>query len=138
MSSHHEKAPKRHTPHHVVPKHESGYTDEAAEECHDLIDRAEEEAHLHDPGSMYSTESSGMPSSSSKTSEMASKTKKKSGLEGSSMTDKPSGMSGMKGTTSGSMPSEGMGSKMESMGKSMKESMGSMKDSMKDSMGMKK
>lgn len=45
-----EKAPKKaghpHHPHHVVPKHESGYTDEAAEECHDLIDRAEEDAHV--------------------------------------------------------------------------------------------
>lgn len=41
MPTHHHKAP-----HHVVPKHESGYTDEAAEECHDLIDRAEEEAHV--------------------------------------------------------------------------------------------
>jgi hypothetical protein len=42
-----QKAPKKpHHPHHVVPKHESGYTDEAAEECHDLIDRAEEDAHV--------------------------------------------------------------------------------------------
>ncbi|KAK3899085.1 hypothetical protein C8A05DRAFT_37311 [Staphylotrichum tortipilum] len=44
-----------HHPHHVVPKHESGYTDEAAVEAHDLIDKAEEDAHLHDAGSMYST-----------------------------------------------------------------------------------
>ncbi|KAK3986934.1 hypothetical protein QBC44DRAFT_383686 [Cladorrhinum sp. PSN332] len=123
---HHEKPPKRHTPHHVVPKHESGYTDEAAEECHDLIDRAEEEAHLHDAGSMYSTEPMSKPSSSSntKTSEMSSSTKKKSsGLEGTSM--------------SGGSKSESMGSKMEGMGKNMKESMGSMKESMKDTMGMK-
>ncbi len=35
-----------HQPHHVVPKHESGYTDEAAVECHDLIDKAEEDAHV--------------------------------------------------------------------------------------------
>lgn len=33
-------------PHHVLPKGETGYTDNAAEECHDLIDRAEEEAHV--------------------------------------------------------------------------------------------
>lgn len=46
---HHEKGPKKAKhPHHVVPKHELGYTDEAAEECHDLIDRAEEEAHVSD------------------------------------------------------------------------------------------
>jgi hypothetical protein len=42
----HKKQQKPHHPHHVVPKHESGYTDEAAEECHDLIDQAEEEAHV--------------------------------------------------------------------------------------------
>ncbi|EGS23237.1 uncharacterized protein CTHT_0009030 [Thermochaetoides thermophila DSM 1495] len=52
---HQQKQKKPHHPHHVLPKHETGYTDEAAEECHDLIDRAEEEAHLHEPGSMYST-----------------------------------------------------------------------------------
>lgn len=40
------KAGHPHHPHHVVPKHESGYTDEAAEECHDLIDKAEEDAHV--------------------------------------------------------------------------------------------
>lgn len=33
-------------PHHVPPGQEPGYTDQAAEECHDLIDRAEEEAHV--------------------------------------------------------------------------------------------
>ncbi|KAK4460775.1 hypothetical protein QBC42DRAFT_271548 [Cladorrhinum samala] len=117
---HHEKQPKKHVPHHVVPKHESGYTDEVAEECHDLIDRAEEEAHLHEPNSMYSTESSGgMRSSESKSSGMASKAKKSAGLESKS--------------------SEGMGSKSsEGMGKNMKEGMGSMKESMKDTMGMKK
>lgn len=40
------KHQKPHHPHHQVPKHESGYTDEAAEECHDLIDNAEEQAHV--------------------------------------------------------------------------------------------
>ena len=40
------KDTKPHKPHHAVPKHETGYTDEAAEECHDLIDRAEEDAHV--------------------------------------------------------------------------------------------
>lgn len=40
------KTPKAHHPHHMVPKHESGYTDEVAEECHDLIDKAEEDAHV--------------------------------------------------------------------------------------------
>ncbi|KAK4103148.1 hypothetical protein N658DRAFT_494472 [Parathielavia hyrcaniae] len=49
-----QKGPKKMShPHHVGPKNESGYTDEAAEECHDLIDNAEEDAHLHEPGSMY-------------------------------------------------------------------------------------
>lgn len=43
------KHQKPHHPHHVVPPHETGYTDEAAEECHDLIDRAEEEAHVGSP-----------------------------------------------------------------------------------------
>ena len=43
---HQQKQKKPHHPHHVLPKHESGYTDEAAEECHDLIYRAEEEAHV--------------------------------------------------------------------------------------------
>ncbi|KAL2146282.1 hypothetical protein VTI28DRAFT_4578 [Corynascus sepedonium] len=41
--------------HHLDPKPEAGYTDEAAIEAHDLIDNAEENAHLHDPNSMYST-----------------------------------------------------------------------------------
>lgn len=43
------KHQKPHHPHHQVPKHESGYTDEAAEECHDLIDNAEEQAHVSKP-----------------------------------------------------------------------------------------
>jgi hypothetical protein len=46
---HQQKQKKPHHPHHVLPKHETGYTDEAAEECHDLIDRAEEEAHVSRP-----------------------------------------------------------------------------------------
>lgn len=40
------KAQHPHHPHHVVPKHESGYTDEVAIEAHDLIDKAEEDAHV--------------------------------------------------------------------------------------------
>ena len=47
----HQKKP--HHPHHVVPKHESGYTDEVAEECHDLIDQAEENAHVRRPVQAY-------------------------------------------------------------------------------------
>ncbi|KAK4194456.1 hypothetical protein QBC40DRAFT_290735 [Triangularia verruculosa] len=123
MSSHHEKAPKKKgvtQPHKHHEHHETGYTDEAAIECHDLIDRAEEEAHLHEPGSMYATTDHPekvhlMDTSSSSGSKM-----KKSGLEGSSSTKES-----MK---------EGMGSMKESM----KEGMGSMKDTMKDTMGMKK
>ncbi|KAK4139228.1 uncharacterized protein C8A04DRAFT_33299 [Dichotomopilus funicola] len=52
------RAPKPHHPHHphhMPPGQPAGYTDEAAAECHDLIDRAEEDAHLHEPSSMYST-----------------------------------------------------------------------------------
>ncbi|KAL2122391.1 hypothetical protein VTJ04DRAFT_2846 [Mycothermus thermophilus] len=55
QQQHKARQPKAHHPHHAVPKHESGYTDEALEEVHDLIDNAEEQAHLHDPDSMYST-----------------------------------------------------------------------------------
>ncbi|CAP67762.1 uncharacterized protein PODANS_1_16480 [Podospora anserina S mat+] len=135
MSSHREKAPQKKgstQPHKHHEHHETGYTDEAAVECHDLIDRAEEEAHLHEPGSMYeptthpekvhlaNTSSSGKKSSSSSMPSSGSKSKK-SGLEGSSSSTKES----MK---------EGMGSMKESM----KEGMGSMKDTMKDAMGMKK
>ncbi len=40
------KAQHPHHPHHQVPKHESGYTDEVAIEAHDLIDKAEEDAHV--------------------------------------------------------------------------------------------
>ncbi|KAK3363007.1 hypothetical protein B0T25DRAFT_27263 [Lasiosphaeria hispida] len=83
-----------------------GYTDEVAEECHDLIDRAEEEAHLHNDDTM------GMSSNKS----MGSKMKKKAGLEtesseGSSMTEnKQSGSSGM---------GESMGKKMGQMKEAM-------------------
>ena len=71
--------------------HNPGYSDEVAEECHDLIDRAEEEAHMHDD--------EGMSSSKSKTKGS------KGGLE--SMPQKAEGMKeGMK---------EGMGKKMDSM-----------------------
>ncbi|KAK0730743.1 hypothetical protein B0H67DRAFT_562735 [Lasiosphaeris hirsuta] len=79
-----------------------GYSDEVAEECHDLIDRAEEEAHLHDDDTI------GMSSNKS----TGSKMKNKVGLEsesseGRSMTEnKQSGSSGMK---------ESMGKKMDQM-----------------------
>ncbi len=43
---HKKKAQHPHHPHHQVPKHESGYTDEVAIEAHDLIDKAEEDAHV--------------------------------------------------------------------------------------------
>ncbi|KAK0718955.1 hypothetical protein B0T21DRAFT_414973 [Apiosordaria backusii] len=140
MSSHHEKQPQKKgsaQPHKHHEHHETGYTDEAAVECHDLIDRAEEEAHLHEPGSMYEptnhpekvhllnteqSSSSSMPSS-------GSKLKKKAGLEGSSTSDTKESMK------------EGGGSMKESMGsmkESMKEGMGSVKDTMKEGMGMKK
>ncbi|KAK0671446.1 hypothetical protein QBC41DRAFT_315761 [Cercophora samala] len=135
MSSHHEKAPQKKgstQPHKHHQHGETGYTDEAAIECHDLIDRAEEEAHLHEPGSMYeptnhpekvhllNKSSSEKKSSSSSMPSSSSKMKKMSGLESSS-------------STKDSMK-EGMGSMKESM----KEGMSSMKDTMKDTMGMKK
>ncbi|KAK4173843.1 hypothetical protein QBC36DRAFT_193699 [Triangularia setosa] len=137
MSSHHEKAPQKKgssQPHKHHEHHETGYTDEAAVECHDLIDRAEEEAHLHEPGSMYeptthpekvhlmNTSSSEKKSSSSSMPSSGTKMKKKSGLEGSSTSSTKENMK------------EGMGSMKESM----KEGMGTMKDTMKESMGTKK
>lgn len=36
--------------HHLDPKPEAGYTDEAAIEAHDLIDNAEENAHVSSRG----------------------------------------------------------------------------------------
>jgi hypothetical protein len=41
-----QKGKKMSHSHMAAPKHESGYTDEVAEECHDLIDHAEEDAHV--------------------------------------------------------------------------------------------
>ncbi|EAQ89268.1 predicted protein [Chaetomium globosum CBS 148.51] len=105
------KAPKPHHPHHVVPKHESGYTDEAAEECHDLIDKAEEDAHLHDPDSMYST--TDKP-------EHVHRAKGKGGLEGSGSTGK------------------GTSQKIQETGKNVTESIGETMGEMKQKMGMGK
>ncbi|KAK4243127.1 hypothetical protein C7999DRAFT_44988 [Corynascus novoguineensis] len=50
-----QRSPEKAGHHHPDPKPETGYTDEAAVEVHDLIDNAEENAHLHDPNSMYAT-----------------------------------------------------------------------------------
>ncbi|KAK4451525.1 hypothetical protein QBC34DRAFT_378378 [Podospora aff. communis PSN243] len=94
-----------------------GYSDEVAEECHDLIDRAEEEAHDHAKANIPLPCQTGMhendPTSSSKSKMKSSK----SGLESKS-----------------SDMSRGMSSTVEGT----KESMGNTMDSMKDSMGMKK
>ncbi|KAK4035262.1 hypothetical protein C8A01DRAFT_48522 [Parachaetomium inaequale] len=113
-----QKAPKKahpHHPHHVVPKHESGYTDEAAEECHDLIDRAEEDAHLHEPGSMYST---------TDTPEHVHRMKGKGGLEGSGST----------GSTGGGSVTQ----KVQETGKNVSETVGQKVGQMKEKMGMNK
>ncbi|KAK4117253.1 hypothetical protein N656DRAFT_773328 [Canariomyces notabilis] len=108
--------PKKAThPHHVVPKHETGYTDEAAEECHDLIDRAEEDAHLHEPGSMYSTRESGEPPHRMP----------KSGLEGSSSSQSQSQASGM-------------GGKLQETAKNITRTAGEKMGQMKETMGLKK
>ncbi|KAK0628499.1 hypothetical protein B0T17DRAFT_614403 [Bombardia bombarda] len=77
----------------------SGYTDEALEEGHDLIYRAEEEAHMHDDDLM-----------------MGKKTKKGAGLESSSPS---SGMQSSSNQGSESMKSK-LGSKMDSLKESMK------------------
>ncbi|KAK0655608.1 hypothetical protein B0T16DRAFT_451258 [Cercophora newfieldiana] len=78
-----------------------GYTDEVAEECHDLIDRAEEEAHT----GMHEND----PISSSK----------------SKMKSTKGGLESKTSDTSSSMSSKAEGMK-ESMGKKMD----SMKDTM--------
>lgn len=44
-----EQGHKKKQPHHQMPQQESGYTDEAAVEVHDLIDKAEEDAHVRVP-----------------------------------------------------------------------------------------
>ncbi|KAK5655482.1 hypothetical protein OQA88_5753 [Cercophora sp. LCS_1] len=71
-----------------------GYTDEVAEECHDLIDRAEEEAHLHDEdnvmsgpphGKMY--KKAGLESKSSEGGGMASNMKETMGKKMDQMKD---------------------------------------------------
>jgi hypothetical protein len=132
-----QKGPKKMShPHHVVPKHESGYTDEAAEECHDLIDRAEEDAHvsllscfrgstkfvvddidnclqLHEPGSMYST------------------------------TDKPEHVHRMKGSLESTGGEGGGGGssatkKMQETGKNVSSTIGEKVGQVKEKMGMKK
>ncbi|KAL2269753.1 hypothetical protein VTJ83DRAFT_1937 [Remersonia thermophila] len=98
--AHHHKA---HHPHHVVPKHETGYTDEALEECHDLIYNAEERAHLHDPDSMYSTTDHPEPVHRAKAST--------GGLESTSkeMTDTGKQMSGKLGEKMGEMKEKMLG-----------------------------
>ncbi|KAL2019469.1 hypothetical protein VTK56DRAFT_9585 [Thermocarpiscus australiensis] len=110
-------------PHHLGPKPESGYTDEAAEECHDLIDRAEEEAHLHEPGSMYSTES--MPSSAS------------SSGGGGGMASKAKGGLESTGSTAGEK-AQGMGGRVQETGKHVKTMVGEKFEHMKEAMHMKK
>lgn len=142
----HQKHP--HHPHHVVPKHESGYTDEAAMECHDLIDRAEEEAHvrafpisirnsayppftnanmqlqLHDPNSMYATEGIPGTKGTAGTAGTASKMgKKMGGLEGSST-----------GSTGGPSATE----KVTQTGKNIKSTVGEKMEQMKDAMHLNK
>lgn len=85
-----------------------GYTDEVAQECHDLIDRAEEEAHT----GMH--EDDPINSSKSKMKSQKGGLESKGGEMGSKMSSKSEGMT------------EGMGKKMGQM----KESMGQMKESM--------
>ncbi|KAK3311206.1 uncharacterized protein B0T15DRAFT_66418 [Chaetomium strumarium] len=102
-----QRGPKKMShPHMAAPKHESGYTDEVAEECHDLIDHAEEDAHLHEPGSMYTT------------------------------TDKPEHVHRMKAGLEGSGTKTGSGAsatqKMEEKGKDMKSTIGEKMEQMKD------
>ncbi|KAK1829904.1 hypothetical protein QBC39DRAFT_373252 [Podospora conica] len=77
-----------------------GYSDEVAQEAHDLIEHAEEEAHLDEEG---------MPHPNSN---MGQKMKKKSGLEGSSSSSSKQGMSGNMGKK--------MGESKDSMGKTQK------------------
>ncbi|KAK4127153.1 hypothetical protein N657DRAFT_641097 [Parathielavia appendiculata] len=110
-----QKGPKKMShPHHVGPKQESGYTDEAAEECHDLIDKAEEDAHLHEPGSMY------MP-----TDNPEHVHRMKGGLEGSSSTESGGGGAG---------PTK----KMQETGKHVTSTLGEKVGQMKEKMGMNK
>ncbi|KAK4148934.1 hypothetical protein C8A00DRAFT_38484 [Chaetomidium leptoderma] len=114
------KASHPHHPHHVVPKHESGYTDEAAEECHDLIDRAEEDAHLHDPDSMYST------TDKPEHVHRMMKGGDKGGLEGS-------------GSTGGSSTGGGGATqKMQETGKNVSSKVGETMGQVKEKMGMDK
>ncbi|KAL2169876.1 hypothetical protein VTG60DRAFT_5491 [Thermothelomyces hinnuleus] len=98
---------------HLDPKPETGYTDEAAEECHDLIDQAEEAAHLHDPDSMYST------------------------------TNKPEHVHRATGGLQGSVGSAGSASKgaaqkMQETGKSVSETVGQKAGQMKKTVGLEK
>ncbi|KAL2126107.1 hypothetical protein VTI74DRAFT_1675 [Chaetomium olivicolor] len=102
-------------PHHQMPSQESGYTDLAAEECHDLIDQAEEDAHLHDPNSMYSTTDKPEP---------VHRLQQKGGLEGTS-TSISSGATGAK-------------EKMQQTGEKISSTVGEKMGEMKKKMGMEK
>ncbi|KAK4240623.1 hypothetical protein C8A03DRAFT_31218 [Achaetomium macrosporum] len=109
---HTQKGPKKMShPHNIGPKQESGYTDEVAEECHDLIDKAEEDAHLHEPGSMYTT------------------------------TDKPEHVHRMKGSLEGGSSTGGASAthKVGETGKNIKSTIGEKMEKVKEKMpGMNK
>ncbi|KAL2159256.1 hypothetical protein VTH06DRAFT_2691 [Thermothelomyces fergusii] len=98
--------------HHLDPKPATGYTDEAAEECHDLLDQAEEAAHLHDPGSMYSTTSK--PES----------------------VHRASGGGGLQGGVGGA--SKEAAQKMHDTGKNVSETVGHKMDQVKKTVGLEK
>ncbi|KAK0703701.1 hypothetical protein B0T26DRAFT_732305 [Lasiosphaeria miniovina] len=100
MPKSHEHPPRKHL------HNPTGYTDEAAEECHDLIDRAEHEAHLFDDNGPMSGPSG--EKNMSNDSSSSSMPKKKPGLESSSSEAKSS---------------SSIGEKMEGMKDNMKESM---------------
>ncbi|AEO65395.1 uncharacterized protein THITE_2112330 [Thermothielavioides terrestris NRRL 8126] len=133
--AHTQKGPKKmshpHHPHHVVPKHESGYTDEAAEECHDLIDKAEEDAHLHDPNSMYSITDKPEPVH-----------RMKGGLESAGAGAGAGVGAAGAGTGTGAGTSaetpRSTAEKMQETGKHIKSTIGEKVEHMKEKMGMKK
>ncbi|KAJ4290187.1 hypothetical protein N0V88_006696 [Collariella sp. IMI 366227] len=89
-----------HHPHHMKPSQEPGYTDLAAEECHDLIDRAEEDAHITLSRCTWRTK------------------KKKGGLEGTSSTT-GGGSATQKMKKTGENISSTVGDKMGEMKKKM-------------------
>ncbi|KAL2173383.1 uncharacterized protein P884DRAFT_212232 [Thermothelomyces heterothallicus CBS 202.75] len=109
---------------HLVPKPETGYTDEAAEECHDLIDQAEEAAHLHDPDSMYST-----------TNKPEHVHRATGGLQGSV----ESAGSASKGAAQKMQETgKGVAQKMQETGKGVSETVGQKVDQMKKTVGLEK